>query len=201
MTDVSVIECPGCGFPQSSASARNCEQCGNLLIVQSLTFLDGADEKSVRIHLKNYRARLKDDPDDCASHIGMGICYLTLKLYDRASEELAKAVDLAPESGDPYYYAALALLQGKRPRVHTHSCIKKVEEMLHAAEELDGTKHIHCLLWAAVKRDYYDFNGMIPRPPSVDELLSRASQRERNDGELQCLERLLPRECWQGLMG
>jgi tetratricopeptide (TPR) repeat protein len=182
---VSVIECPGCGFPQSSPSARNCEQCGNLLLVNSLADLDSFDEKGIRAYIRNYKELLHNHPDDAELNCAMGICNLDLGLFERAKEYFLTAIELMPENAEPYYYSVLSLLKGRRPQVVTLTEIREAEKYLGAAVKIDDSRAKYHYLWALIKYDFYVKNGLRATSPTVDEALQNAYVCEHDDKEVE----------------
>lgn len=85
-----------------------------------------------------------------------------------------------PTSGEPvltsdtHYYLALAMLGGARPRTRAWSRIQDVERHLSAAVHAQPHSPHAYALWAIVKEDYYEANGLSLTMPSIAELITRA---------------------------
>jgi len=114
----------------------------------------------------------------------MGICYLDLGLHDLAIKYFAKAVEDMPDNADSYYYYALALLKGKRPKMLTLAEIRRIEEYLGAAIKIDDTKSKYYYLLALIKQDFYNYNGLAIKTPTVEELMNEAGSRPYDGTEI-----------------
>jgi tetratricopeptide (TPR) repeat protein len=193
MTDkiINVLTCPQCGAPVKINAGR-CEYCEAEFLVTSLDYLDKFDRTGINKYVNYYKQLLKDTPDDGEVNCAMGICYLDLGLYDLATKYFTKAVEEKPDSGDTYYYYALSLLKGKRPKLLTLAEIRKVEEYLNAAIQIDDSKSKYYYLWALIKHDFYKCNGLAINSPSIEELLSEAKSRPYEDIEIKKMLQRVP---------
>lgn len=82
---------------------------------------------------------------------------------------------------EKHYYLALSLLGGSRPRLHTLSSVRSIEEHLQIALN-NNSKHLKaCVLWAIVKYDYYVLNRISENPPSASELARQGHAITRSD--------------------
>ena len=80
-----------------------------------------------------------------------------------------------------YYYLAIALLSGKKPRKIDEWTIRDIEEQLGAAVHKD-TKISRCyVLWAIVKHGFYTMNGFIEKLPTSDQLFSLGESIQEKD--------------------
>lgn len=181
--NIQSLECPKCGAPIHLMDEK-CEHCNSVLIITSINQLEEFNPSEVNKYLKNYKTLLKDDPNNPRYQFGMGVCYLELKLFDRALRFFEKALDEMPESAKIYYYYALALLNGKRPKVHTFSEIKKIEDYINSAIDLDDTKAEYHYLLALIKYDFYVTNGLRQQPPTYTELIALSREKEHNKKEI-----------------
>ena len=181
--DVRVLTCPQCGATVK-ISASKCEYCQAEFIVTSLASLDKFDKAGTNKYVNHYKQLLKDNPDNGELNCAMGICYLDLGLYDLAIKYFAKAVEEMPDNADSYYYYALALLKGKRPKILTLAEIREIEEYLNAAIKIDDTKSKYYYLWALIKYDFYKCNGLAMKAPTFEELLGEAKNRPYDDTEI-----------------
>lgn len=175
--NIKVEICPQCGAPLK-LSAKKCEYCEAEFIVTSLAYLDKFDETSINKYINHYKKLLKDNPENGELNYGMGICYLHLCLYDLAIKYFSKAIELLPDYSDTYYYYALALLKGRRPKILTFSEIKVIEEYINAAIQIDNTKAKYYYLWAIIKHDFYLMNGFKQKPPILIDVIKEARFKE-----------------------
>jgi tetratricopeptide (TPR) repeat protein len=143
-------------------------------------------------YVAHHKRRAGTDQDSADSHVSLGLCYLQLKLYDNARKCFEAALEQAPEHADSYYYAALAILKGRRPRVLPATEIAKIEEYVEAASQLNEDDAKYDCLSAIVRRDYYRTNGLRVPVPDEYELLARAKKKSCEPNELQQLVRFIP---------
>ncbi len=131
---------------------------------------------------------VKAAPEDGDSQFALGLCYLHLRLFDLAIRHFGRAVELMPESSDVYYYYALAMIRGRRPKTLSLNEVRQIEEYVSSAMQLDGTRAKYNYLAAILKYDYYLANGLRVPDPSAEELLTEASTKDHEGDEV---ERLL----------
>jgi tetratricopeptide (TPR) repeat protein len=189
--NIKVETCPQCGAPVK-LGVNKCEYCEAEFLVTTLSYLDKFDKAGINKYINHYKQLLKDNPDDGELNCAMGICYLDLRLYDLASKYFAKAIEQIPDYGDVYYYYALALFKGKRPRVLSLTEIRKIEEYLNAAIQIDNTKSKYYYLWALIKHDFYIKNGLKVNPPTFEELISQTHNKTYEQTEIEKMLQRVP---------
>lgn len=138
------------------------------------------------------RADASPNVDEKARHVHRGLSLLDLKHYDAAIDAFAEVLAQHPREANAYYYRALSRMGGKQPRTRTLDLIKKVEEDLRIAVELDGDQAHFLYLWALVKQDYYPWNGLRIPPPPIEELLAAAGRARTDKAKLRHLMHHLP---------
>lgn len=110
------------------------------------------------------------DPIDT---LNQGVQLLEAKSYQQAVDLLRETIRIDSSLTVVYYYLALALLGGKRPKVLKRSQIEEIDQLLLTAIAMgdsDGT-----LQWfrALMRYDYYVENRMKCPSPSVSEIISQ----------------------------
>jgi len=108
-----------------------------------------------------------------AEFLKNGIQYMKVRAYDDAVKAIEESIKVQLSS-QAYYYLALALLRGKRPKLLTLTQAETIEQKLLSAYELDKNQAHYYYLWALVKYDFYVANGFLVRPPSIEDLLNIA---------------------------
>lgn len=187
---IKVETCPQCGAPVRSVSS-SCEYCGAEFLVTSLGYLKKYDRSSINKYVGLYKRLLSESPDDGELNCAMGICYLDLGLYDLSIKYTGKAIEQMPDEALGYYYHALALLKGRRPKILGLTEIRKIEDFLSAAIQLDDTKSKYYYLWALIKYDFYMSNGLAVKPPTFEDLILQAEQAVYEEDEIEkMLERV-----------
>ena len=138
MTTAEFYECPGCGA-SVSPDMKKCEYCDNPLIIHSIGVIRTFSPLQLNKYANSYRKQLAADPDDRELNRSMGICYLKLKLYDKANEAFERAVTDNFEDADSYFYAAVGRLQGKKAFVASLRVSPSWTDELSAARSMGAT--------------------------------------------------------------
>ncbi len=121
-----------------------------------------------------------------------GFSLFDLKQYDAAVDAFQAIIDERPREAEAYYYRALSRLAGKPPRMRTLDLVRKVEDDLRTAADLDSDQAHFLYLRALVKQDFYPWNGLRIPPPPIEELLSVAGRARKDEAKLRQLLVSLP---------
>ena len=105
--------------------------------------------------------------------LNRGIQLLNKRAYREAIDVLSDATKTDPSLSDTYYYLAIALLSGRKPKKTDVWTITSIEEKLNSALYGDINSSKSYLLWAIVKHGYYAMNGFIEKPPTSAQLFSQ----------------------------
>ncbi|MEQ8384680.1 MAG: hypothetical protein RH949_20200 [Coleofasciculus sp. A1-SPW-01] len=125
--------------------------------------------------------------------LNRGIELLEANAYQEAIKALRSAIETGHASSDAYYYLAIALLKGKRPKLLNRSEVEEIDQLLNTATVMgdsDGT-----VLWfrALVRDDYFNGNGITNYPPpSVNDIITTALSCNTNINRLIALLQRLP---------
>ena len=104
MATAEFYECPGCGA-SVSPDMKKCEYCNNPVVFHSIGAISTFSPLQLNKYALSYRKQLADKPDNRELNRSMGICYLNLKLFDKANEAFERAVTDNFEDADSYFYA------------------------------------------------------------------------------------------------
>lgn len=189
--NIKVETCPQCGAPVK-LGAKKCEYCEAEFIVNSLAYLGKFDKTGINKYVNHYKKLLKDNPGNGELNLAMGICYLDLGLYDLATKFFSKAIEQIPDYGDAYYYYALALIKGRKPKVLTLTEIKKIEEYINAAIQIDNSRSKYYYLWALIKYDFYMKNGLRMSPPNFEKLIEEGNSKDYDRQEIDKMLQKIP---------
>ena len=114
MQDSTILKlgCPACGATYDPKS-RSCQYCGCVLIVTgAIGSAEGtANSAQASAAAKQWRAKIKADPDDGEAHFALGLCYLNCNLHEEAIGQLREACELIPESAEAHYTLAATFLK------------------------------------------------------------------------------------------
>lgn len=188
MATAEFYECPGCGA-SVSPDMKKCEYCDNPVIIHSIGVISTFSPLQLNKYANSYRKQLAADPDDRELNRSMGICYLKLKLYDKANEAFERAVTDNFEDADSYFYAAVGRLKGKKAFVAPRLDIDKAVEYLNAANMI-APNPVNSLMLAYIKKDYFDRKALQISPSWTDEL-SAARSMGATDADIDALADLL----------
>lgn len=188
MATTQFYECPGCGA-SVAPDMKKCEYCGNPVIIHSIGAINTFNPLQLNKYALSYRKQLADNPDDKELSRSMGICYLKLKLYDKANEAFERAVKDNFDDADSYFYAAVGRLQGKKAFVASRSDINKAVEYLNAANMI-APNPVYSLMLAYIKKDYFDRKAL-GTSPSWSEELSTAESMGATEADASALSDLL----------
>ena len=190
---ITVDECPTCGAP-AAPSARRCSHCKAEFFVKNLAYVGSLEKAAVQKYITFYKGLLRTNGDDGEAVLALGLCYLDLGLHDLAIKQIDKAIEEMPQQADVYYYSAISLFKGRKPRILSLSEVKKIESLLEAACQLDDGEAKYYYLRALVKYEYYLKNGMRVVGPGWEELLAEARARAPTGAELVKLIERVPVE-------
>jgi tetratricopeptide (TPR) repeat protein len=101
-----------------------------------------------------YRQALAEAPEDKELNNSIAMCYLKLKLYDKALVAFEKAMEANFDNSETFFYAAISLLNGKKAFITQRATIDKIEEYINAALMIEP-KGIYYYFWAYIKQDYF----------------------------------------------
>ena len=157
---------------------------GGIHIVNRLSQIDEVDKQTRHELIEIYADKVRNYPQNARYHVALGLSYLDLGMYDLAADALDIARTQQPRAAASYYYLALALLGGRRPKFLPLSRVKTVEQHLDAAVQLGAPEAHHLFLWALLKYDYYYANGLRETPPLLEDLLYEAAGCSYDPGEI-----------------
>ena len=131
------------------------------------------NENQIREYIKKYNENISNNPIDSKSIFSLGLSYLRLNLYDYSIRYFKRSIDLTPENPECYYYYALSLIKGRRPKVLRLNEIRKIQELINTSIQMDN-KSKYYYLSAIINYDYYASNGLKVPEPNYNQLISSA---------------------------
>lgn len=146
------LTCPCCGFP-IEVGMKECP-AGHPVNISTFNSVYDMPMPLVNKYANTYRKELADDPDDKELNYSIGICYLKLKIYDKAQAAFEKAIEDNFDNSEAFFYAAICLLQGKKAFLHQRPTIDKILEYINAALMIEP-KGIYYYFLAYIKYDYF----------------------------------------------
>ena len=167
------LECPGCG-KSITTSTQQCPQCFREIVISTFNSVSGMSPLEINKQANAYRKAMVSNPNNQTLNMSIAFCYLKLKLYDKAIPCFEKAIEDNFDNSETYFYAAIALLKGKKAFLSPRSVIDKIEEYIQAAIMIEP-KGIYHYFWAYIRYDHH-FRKSYRMSPNYQELLAQAKQ-------------------------
>lgn len=111
-----------------------------------------------------------------------GVRFLSRKLFPSAISCFEKVIQNDVSNPDAYFFAAIAMLEGKRPFLMSRSVINKIENYIESANAF-GERAIYYYFCAYIKYDYYE-KKFLKTAPTYIELLTRSYELGVTDAEI-----------------
>lgn len=154
------LQCPQCLAPITSAT-KTCDYCDSKIFVDSIAYLSNLDATTIQLYLKTYKEKINQDSDNIEALMGIGLCYLILKMYPLAQSSFEKVINLHPDLAKVYYYYTLSLIAERRIKSIPSKEMKVIEAYLSTAYNIDPDFKLTLLLLRIIQVDYYMANGLM----------------------------------------
>jgi tetratricopeptide (TPR) repeat protein len=129
------------------------------------------------------------DPDTL---FNQGIQFLEAKSYQQSINFLKDVIKADPSIAPAYYYLALALLGGRRPKILKRSEIEEIDQLLTTATAMGDSDATVQWFRALVRDDYYSGNRIKCPSPSIANILESIHPGATNIDRLRVLLAKLP---------
>ena len=185
-------KCLGCGYMYASNELINgeiCPSCDAPAHVPHYETVAAMTPPQVNKYVSAIQVQLAENPNDKQLNSSLGICFIRLKLLDKALPFFEKAMEDNFADPNPYFYAAVCLLKGKKAFLATRPEIETMERYLNAANDLEPRAVFYYFL-AYLKCDYYERKHLTSKPSSK-ELLETARQNGLTEKDVAGLYDLL----------
>jgi tetratricopeptide (TPR) repeat protein len=182
------LACPGCGA-RVSTEQQKCEYCSGPIIISTFENVASMSLPEVNKYAGAYRKALAENPDSRELNMSAAMCYLKLKLYDKAVPVLEKAMEDNFDNPEIFFYAAVSLLRGKKAFVTQRDDIDKILEYLNAAIMIEP-KGIYRYMLAYIKYDYFHRKYLNISPNHIEEY-EMANETGVSESEIQQLFAIL----------
>jgi tetratricopeptide (TPR) repeat protein len=182
MHKIISLACPGCGAHVSTGQ-KKCEYCGGPIIIATFESVQSMSMPEVNKYVGAYRKALAENPDSQELNTSIAMCFLKLKLYDKAIPAFEKAMDDNFDNPEVFFYAAISRLRGQKAFIAQRTDIDKILEYLNAAIMIEDKGIYHYLL-SYIKYDYFHRKYLNVSPNHIDEY-DTANETGVSDGEIQ----------------
>lgn len=161
------LNCPGCGA-RVAINQKECEWCHKPIVISTFQSVSAMSIPEVNKYANAYKKALTEEPEDITLNKSIAMCYLKLKLYDKAQVSFDKAIEDNFDDADVYLYAAICLLKGKRPYMAPRQTVDKAIQYLDAALMIES-KGIFYHFRSYLKYDYYEMKRLRVVPGFMDD--------------------------------
>lgn len=192
MTEIVELECPGCGRPLTT-DVKECPACHRPVVISSFNSVYSMTAEEVNKYANTFQRALQNNPDNKTLNASIAMCYLKLKLYDKALPAFEKAIEDKFDNSEAYFYAAVCLLKGKKAFLAQREEIDKIEKYIGAAIMVEP-RGIYYLLWAYIKYDYYE-RKYLKTSPNYKEMLAKSIENGCTQDDEDMLFSILDVEC------
>ncbi len=182
------LTCPGCGA-RVSTGMTTCEWCHKPVVITTFNSVVDMPLPEVNKYANSYRQELAGNPDDKTLNTSIAMCYLKLKMYDKALPAFERAIEDNFDNSESYFYAAVCLLKGKKAFLAQRSDIDKIEEYIKAANMIEP-RGIYHYFWGYIKYDYFE-RKYLNTSPNYKECLNNATQMGTSEHDKKMLFDLL----------
>jgi len=148
------LNCAGCGGPVSTGQ-KECNYCHRPVVISTFNTVYSMEIPLLNKYLQRDRQALNGNPDNQDLNTSIAMCYLKLKLYDKALPAFEKAMEDNFDNSESFFYAAVCLLKGKKAFVASRADIDKAQEYINAALMIEP-RGIYHYFWAYIKHDYFE---------------------------------------------
>ena len=190
------LECPGCGRPVTLGQ-KECA-CGRPIVLSSFSSVAGVSLPDLNKYARAYQKALMANPNNAQLNQSVAMCYLKLRMYDKAFAAFERALEENMDNPETYFYAAVSLLGGQKAFLTSRVKIDKIEEMLNAAVLIEP-RGVFYLFWAYIKQDYFK-RKYLRTTPDYLEMLSLANECGYSELDRENLFAILNVDCPSALL-
>lgn len=148
------MKCPGCGAPTSTGETT-CKYCHRPVVITTFNSVYGMTMPEANKYATAYRNALAQNPNNMELNSSIAMCYLKLKMFEKAQSAFEKAVEDNFDNSETFFYAAVCLLKGKKAFLAQRADIDKAVEYINAALMIEP-RGIYYYFLAYIKYDYFE---------------------------------------------
>ena len=151
--EIVELDCAGCGA-HLTTDTKECPYCQKPIIIKSVQDAVKLTPQETNKMVLNCRKALVAEPDNQVVNNNVAMCFMRLRMFDKAGQAFEKAMENNFDNGDTFFWAAVCQLQGKKAFMQTRPVIDKILEFVNAAIMIEDKGIYHYFL-AYIKYDYF----------------------------------------------
>ena len=167
MQEVISLNCPNCGASVDTLQ-KKCRYCKSPIVISSFNSVYSMPIPLVNKYANTYKNALTVSPDNSEIQSSIAMCFLKLKLYDKAIENFDKAIIDNIDNSELFFYLAVALLRGQKAFMTPIDDIKRALELVNAAIMIEP-RGVYYYFSAYIKYDYYERKFLNISPNYLDD--------------------------------
>lgn len=160
------LKCPGCGA-RVNTGQKECDWCHKPIVISTFNSVYSMPMPEVNKYAGAYRKALSENPDNGDLNKSIAMCYLRLKIYDKALAAFEAAIEDDFDDSETYFYAATCLLKGKKAFLAQRADINKCIEYINAANMLEP-RGIYYYFLAYIKYDFFERKYLNTSPNYIE---------------------------------
>ncbi len=162
-------ECPQCGA-SIELKHNKCAFCNTEFYIKRIDELGNKTNKYKTL----YTEILKSDAENIEALYGLGLCFVSLSLFERAKSQFDLVIKKNPDHANALFYYCISILACRSIRTISHKEAKEIESNLNASIIIDPDNYVYHRALACLKYDYYVLNGLKQTNPDYQELLLKS---------------------------
>jgi tetratricopeptide (TPR) repeat protein len=170
-TQVHDTACRSCGAAADIGQTK-CRYCKQPVLISTFNSVYSMPMPMVNQYAAEYREALKNEPNAKDLNNSVAMCYLKLKMHDKALEAFENAMADNFDNSETFFYAAVCKLKGQKAFLAPREAIDKIQEYINAAIMIEPKGIYHYLL-AYIKYDYFSRKSY-NTSPTYQEALANA---------------------------
>lgn len=178
------LNCPGCGA-RVTTGQKECEYCHKPVVITTFNSVYSMQMHEVNKYAGTYKKTLEEYPENDEINKSIAMCYLKLKMYDKALSAFEKAVEDNFDDSETYFFAATCLLRGKSAFLANMNDINKCIEYINAANMIEP-RGINYYFLAYVNYDFFE-RKYLNTSPDYNECLAMAYDMGVSDYDINML--------------
>lgn len=178
------LNCPGCGA-RVNTGQKECDWCHKPIVITSFNSVYSMTMPEVNKYAGAYKKALGEHPDNEELNKSVAMCYLKLRLFDKALSSFEAAIEDDFDDSETYFYAAVCLLKGKKAFLAQRNDINKCIEYINAATMIEP-RGIYYYFLAYIKYDFFE-RKFLNTSPDYRECLGLAAEYGTSEYDINML--------------